>query len=153
MILIDGKKEAANLREELKKEVSQLKKKYKGKVNFVFKHFPLPFHKQADQAAVASMCVHEQNAERFWKMHDAMFADQSKLAEADLIATAKKLGSDEAKFTECLKANKYLTKVKNDMAEGKDLGIDSTPTFFVNGMIVNGAQPIEVFSELIDAEL
>ena len=133
--------------------VEKLKKKYSGKVKFVFKHFPLPFHKQAEKAAVASMCVHEQNATRFWKMHDAMFADQSKLAESDLIATAKKLGSDEKKFTECLKTNKYLGKVKSDFAEGKELGIDSTPTFYVNGIIVNGAQPIEVFSELIDAEL
>lgn len=133
--------------------VNALKKKYKGKVKFVFKHFPLPFHKQAEKAAVAAECVSEQKAENFWKMHDSMFADQSKLSETDLAATAKKLGADEKKFTECLSTNKYLTKVKKDLAEGKELGIDSTPTFFVNGKIVNGAQPIEVFSELIDEEL
>jgi protein-disulfide isomerase len=133
--------------------VNALKKKYKGKVKFVFKNFPLPFHKQAEKAAVAAECVNEQGSDKFWKMHDAMFADQSKLAEADLIATAKKIGADEKKFTECLKTNKYLTKVKKDFAEGKELGIDSTPTFYVNGKIVNGAQPIEVFSELIEEEL
>jgi len=133
--------------------VNELKKKYKGKVKFVFKHFPLPFHKQAEKAAVAAECVHEQDAAKFWKMHDAMFADQAKLSEKDLIATAKKLGADEKKMSECLKTNKHLAKVKKDFAEGKELGIDSTPTFYVNGKIVNGAQPIEVFSELIEEEL
>lgn len=133
--------------------VSALKKKYNNKVKFVFKHFPLPFHKQAELAANASMCINEQSGDKFWKMHDAMFADQSKLAEVDLIATAKTLGADEAKFTECLKSQKFANYVKADMEEGKKLGIDSTPTFYVNGKLLSGAQPIEVFSELIDEEL
>ena len=67
--------------------------------------------------------------------------------------TAKKIGLNSDVFEKCLNENKYLSQVKADIEEGKKIGVKSTPTFFVNGQLVSGAQPIEVFSEIIDEEL
>ncbi|MFT6070096.1 MAG: protein-disulfide isomerase [Bacteriovoracaceae bacterium] len=133
--------------------VNELKKKYGNKIKVAFKNYPLPFHNHAQKAAEAGLCVAEQNKAKFWEMHDAMFADQAGLAEEALKTKVGKLGLDVSKFTKCLSSGKFAEKVKADMEEGKKVGVKSTPTFFVNGMMINGAHPVEVFSELIDAEL
>lgn len=133
--------------------VAEIEKKYGNKVKVVFKNFPLPFHSQARVAAEAALCANEQGSKLFWKMHDAMFADQSKLDKDNLLLTAKKIGVKEADFKTCLEATKYKAVIDTDMAEGQKLGIKSTPTFFINGKLVSGAQPVEVFSEVIDEEL
>ncbi len=133
--------------------VQELKKKYKGKIRIAFKQFPLNFHNHAQKAAEASLCAFDQSADFFWKLHDKMFADQSKLDIPDLVASAKSLGLNETAFTQCLESGKFAAKVAADMEEGKKLGVKSTPTFFVNGKLVNGAQELSVFSELIDADL
>jgi hypothetical protein len=65
----------------------------------------------------------------------------------------KKIGLKMDVFEKCLSENKYLPQVKADMEEGRKINVKSTPTFFVNGQLVNGAQPLEVFSELIDEAL
>lgn len=133
--------------------LSAIEKKYGNKVKIAFKHYPLPFHAQARIAAEASMCANEQNTKLFWKMHDAMFADQSKLDKDNLIATAKKIGAKEADFKTCLESGKFKAKIDANVAEGAAIGIKSTPTFFINGKLISGAQPLEVFSEVIDADL
>ena len=134
--------------------VHDLKKKYGKKINVVFKNFPLDFHRQAKTAAVAGLCANEQNTDYFWKLHDHMFENQNKLKPEEIEAAASKIsGLDSSRFSKCLKDKKYLAQVENDINSGKDVGVKSTPTFFVNGKIINGAQPIEVFSELIDKEL
>ncbi len=133
--------------------LSALEKKYGNKIKIAFKHYPLPFHAQARIAAEASMCANEQDSKLFWKMHDAMFADQSKLDKDNLIATAKKAGVKEAEFKACLESGKYKAKVDADVAQGGTLGIKSTPTFFINGKLISGAQPLEVFTEVIDGDL
>lgn len=133
--------------------IAEIEKKYGNKVKVAFKNFPLPFHSQARLAAEAAQCANEQGMKNFWKMHDAMFADQSKLDKDNLLATAKKIGVKEAEFKTCLEAQKYKAVIDTDMAEGQKLGIKSTPTFFINGKLVSGAQPIEVFAEIIDEEL
>ncbi|ATH08597.1 hypothetical protein BIY24_11765 [Halobacteriovorax marinus] len=133
--------------------INDLKKKYGNKIKVVFKNFPLPFHNHAKKAAEAALCVHEQDKAKFWQMHDAMFADQTKLDRQGLVNSAKSLKIDEAKFTQCLDSGKYTAKVEATMEEGKNVGVKSTPTFFVNGKMINGAHPVETFSELIDQEL
>jgi protein-disulfide isomerase len=133
--------------------MEELKKKYGNKIKVAFKNFPLPFHNHAKKAAEAALCAHEQKKSHFWKMHDKMFADQSGLSKDGLIAKAVSIGLDKKKFTECLESEKFHKAVDADIEEGKKVGVKSTPTFFVNGKMVNGAQPIEVFSELIDEEL
>lgn len=133
--------------------ISQLKKKYGNKIQVAFKNFPLPFHNHAKLASVAAMCANEQGSNHFWKMHDKMFADQTKLAKADLVISAKALGLKMDTFSKCLDSSKFNAIIEKDIEAGKKIGVKSTPTFFVNGMMINGAVPVEQFSELIDAEL
>lgn len=133
--------------------ITELKKKYGKKIAIVFKQYPLPFHSQAKQAANAALCANEQNSKYFWSMHDKMFADQTKLSKEDLKKTAAGLGLNQEAFSKCLDGDKFFAKIDAEIQEGKDLGIKSTPTFFVNGMLVQGAQPLDVFSEIIDEEL
>jgi len=134
--------------------LKKIKQKYGNKVKVSFKQFPLPFHNHAEQAAVASLCANEQSSELFWKMHDEMFANQETALDPEgLKKTAKKIGAKTDVFEKCLSENKYLAQVKADMEEGKKIGVKSTPTFFVNGQLVSGAQPVEIFAEIIDEEL
>lgn len=133
--------------------IGEIKKKYGNKVRVAFKNFPLPFHNQAEGASVAGLCAGEQSAELFWKMHDEMFAHQDQLDIENLKKAAKKIGAKSEQFDQCLASNKYLNQVKADIEQGKQYKVKSTPTFFVNGQMINGAQPIEVFSEIIDEEL
>ncbi len=133
--------------------IDGITKKYGNKVKIAFKNFPLPFHKQAKQAAIAGLCAQEQGDDKFWKLHDKMFSDQTKLDKDSLKSSAKSLGLDSEKFNKCLDENKHDAKVESDIESGKKVGVKSTPTFFVNGKLISGAQPLEVFSEIIDEEL
>ena len=133
--------------------ITGLKKKYGNKIQVAFKNFPLPFHNQAKGAAVAGLCAQEQSNDLFWKMHDGMFAAQDQLDIDSLKKLDKKISAKADQFDQCLTSNKYLARVEAEMEEGKKINVKSTPTFFVNGQMINGAQPIEVFSELIDEEL
>ena len=133
--------------------IKQIKKKYGDKVKVVFKNFPLPFHKHAQVAAEASLCANEQGQKLFWKLHDHMFENQNLLKKEDLINSAGKLGLKKGPFQKCLEAGRYTAQVKADMEDGKAVGVKSTPTFFVNGKMVTGAQPIKVFTDLTDEDL
>jgi protein-disulfide isomerase len=133
--------------------LKKIKDKYGKKVKVAFKNFPLPFHNHAEQAAVGSLCANEQGADLFWKMHDEMFANQESLDPVGLKKLASTIGIKGDVFEKCLAENKYLAQVKADIEEGKKIGVKSTPTFFVNGQLISGAQPLEVFSEIIDEEL
>ncbi len=135
------------------KIMEDLKKKYGNKIRIAFKQFPLPFHQQARGAASASLCANEQDPKLFWKLHDFMFANQNELSVENLKKQAKTLGLNETKFNECLDKDKFAAQIDQDMLDGQNASVKSTPTFFVNGMMVNGAHPVEVFSEMIDEEL
>ena len=131
--------------------LKQVREKYGDKVRLVYLDFPLGIHDHAIDAASAGRCAGEQG--KFWQFHDAMFADQSKLAPADLKADAKKLGLDTAKFNDCFDKGKYKSGIETDMAEGRELGVDGPPAFFINGRPLTGAQPFEKFQTTIDEEL
>lgn len=133
--------------------LDEVKKKYKNDVAIVFKHYPLPFHTQARIASNAALCAKSLNEGAFWKMYDYMFANQAKLAVSDLKDQAKKIGLDAVKFAECVDGNKFDQQVQSDIDQGNTIGVKSTPVIFVNGVMVMGAQGIEVFSEIIDEEL
>ncbi len=133
--------------------VSQIKKKYGGKVKLAFKQFPLPMHQQARPAAEASMCVNDQGSDKFWKFHDLAFKNQEKLDKASLDKYAKESGADLKKFNECIDSKKFSDYIQKDIEYGEKIGVKSTPTFFVNGQILSGALPIESFSEVIDEEM
>lgn len=126
--------------------------KYKDKVAVYFRHFPLEsIHPQAFKASEASLCAQDQG--KFWAYHNLLFDNQSALNEKDLIKYADALKLDSAKFQECLKSGVKAAIVKKDMEEGIKAGVNSTPTFFINGFAVRGAQPLETFAEIIEEQL
>jgi protein-disulfide isomerase len=132
--------------------LKQLRSKYGDKVRVVWKDFPLTqIHPQAFLAAQAGNCAREQG--KFWEYHDKLFGNQSALQVDALKRYAADVGLDTAKFNQCLDTSKYEARVQDALGNGGRLGISSTPTVFVNGRMISGAQPIEVFQSVIDDEL
>ncbi len=133
----------------------QLKKEYidTGKVRYVFKDFPLSFHEQAMPAAMAAECAGEQG--KYWEMHDKLFGERDKWNENPNVNDvmkqfAKELGLDEKQFNACFDSEKYKDEILADQQEGMAAGVQGTPAFFINGQFLSGAQPYEVFKQIID---
>jgi len=131
---------------------SRLKTDYAGKVRFVYRDFPLfNIHPEAGPAAEAAECARDQN--KYFEFHDLLFSDQSNLGQATYEKYAGQLGLDMTKFKDCLTTGKYKAEISSDYEFASNLGVSSTPTFFINGIPLVGAQPYEVFKQLIDREL
>lgn len=133
--------------------VKQIHQNYGDKVKIVFRHFPLDFHLEAKPAAIASMCAQDQG--KFWQLHDKFFENQQELGTESYKKWAKEVGVDSAKFETCL-ADADGSKAKllaTDQKAAEAVGINSTPTFFVNGKRLAGALPFDQFKSLIDQEL
>jgi len=125
-----------------------------GKVKFVYRDFPLSFHQYAQKAAEAAECADEQ--EKFWEYHDVLFQKQSEWSStgvAKFKEYATTLGLNTSKFNECLDSGKYSDEVQKDFKDGSSYGVSGTPTFYVNGIEVVGAQPYTAFQQIIDQEL
>jgi protein-disulfide isomerase len=131
--------------------VNRVRETYGAKVRFVFRHFPLDFHAQAEKAGEAAACAGDQG--RFWEMHDLLWANTAKLQVADLKAHAATLGLDVAAFGQCLDSGRHGGLVARDAEAGQGYGVSGTPAFFVNGRPLVGAQPFEAFAQVIDDEL
>ncbi|HEY3447673.1 MAG TPA: thioredoxin domain-containing protein [Myxococcales bacterium] len=133
------------------KTVGQIKEQYGDQVRLVFKQHPLPFH---DKAALAAQAAAEANAQgNFWGFHDRLFANQKALAREDLESAAQATGLDMARFRSALDSGVHQAHVQQDTAQAGSLGATGTPAFFINGRLLSGAQPIEVFKQAIDEEL
>jgi protein-disulfide isomerase len=135
--------------------IKQLKEKYgPDKIRIVWKHQPLPFHKNARGAHEAAATVMGlAGSDAFWKFHDSAFANQQGLNDENYEKWAKEAGVDVAKFKAAYGAKKYAAKVDEDMAVAKKVGATGTPAFRINGVTLSGAQPVEKFVEVIDAQL
>ncbi len=131
--------------------LNDIEKQYEGKVRVAFKHQPLPFHDKAKGAAAASMAANEQG--KFWEMHDKLFANQGALDRPSLDKYASEIGLDMGKFRAAMDSNKFEAQITKDSNEGSQIGANGTPTFFINGRQLVGAQPIEAFKAIIDDEL
>ncbi|MBF0213760.1 MAG: DsbA family protein [Magnetococcales bacterium] len=131
--------------------LKKVQEAYGDKVRMVFRHYPLPFHTKAPKASEAAQCAADQG--KFWPMHDLLFEDKTNLDLPDLKKAAKSVGLDQAAFDKCLESGKHGTRVTADLTDGKKLGVTGTPTFFINGVRVVGAQPFEKFKSVIDEEL
>jgi protein-disulfide isomerase len=131
--------------------VDQVLKAYPNQVRLVFRHFPLDFHQQAPKASEAALCAQDQG--KFWEMHDKLFANQKALEVPALKGYAKELGLDSGKFDKCLDSGEKAATVQADLAEGKKVGVNGTPAFFINGILLSGAQPFDEFKSVIDSEL
>jgi protein-disulfide isomerase len=122
------------------------------KIRFVWKDFPLTqIHPQAFKAGEAAHCAGDQG--KYWELHDVLFNKQSELQVDDLKRHALELGLNADAFNQCLDSSKYGERVRDGLAEGEQLGVNSTPTVFINGRRLSGAQPYEVFAAVIDEEL
>jgi protein-disulfide isomerase len=131
--------------------LEQVLKEYPKDVRIAWKNLPLPFHQNAMPAAEAAMAANEQG--KFWEMHDLMFKNQQKLAKEDLEGYAKQLGLDMAKWNASIESHKYKKDIEADTQAGNKIGARGTPTMFVNGKVLVGAQPIDEFKKRIDAEI
>ena len=115
-----------------------------------FRDFPLSFHPKAKPAALAVRCAAEQG--KFWEYHGKLYAKQE-LAPEQLLAYAKDLKLDTAKFESCQKSDKAKADVEKDMDAGSEVGVTGTPAFFINGKMLSGALPFDAFKTIIDKEL
>lgn len=120
-----------------------------GKAKLIFRHYPLPFHSSAQVAAEATECANEVG--KFWELHDKIFENQGSMNKENIISWAKEVGVTDIET--CLDSGKYTDEVSNDMMEGQQAGVSGTPSFFINGKMIVGAQPFQAFAQLIDAEL
>ena len=130
--------------------IKQVLSDYKEQVRWEFKHLPLDIHAEAFAAAKASICAGEQAS--FWNMHDALFKSNELSAET-LKLTAGKLGLNVDRFVECISAERTQNSVRQDLIEARRLGINSTPTFLINGKLLRGAVNLETFKTSIEREL
>ena len=124
---------------------------YPGKIKLVYRHLPLTsIHPDAFPAAEAALCAGDQNA--YWPFHEKLFSTTS-LGTDLYLQYAKELGLDMTAFETCITERKFQEAVQADMDFALNLGATSTPTFFVNGLAVVGAQPLSIFQQIIDKEL
>jgi protein-disulfide isomerase len=111
--------------------LEKIYKKHGKKMRFVFKHFPLESHPNAKLAAQAAYAAQLQD--QFWKMHKVLFEKQDRLTEPDLIAYAQEMGLDVDRFKKDMASDESKQRVEQEKAHGETLGVDATPTIFING--------------------
>ncbi|USN45877.1 MAG: DsbA family protein [Candidatus Woesearchaeota archaeon] len=122
-----------------------------GKVKFVYRDLPLGFHENAQKAAEASLCAHEQG--KFWEYARVLYEHQSALSVPNLKSYAADLGLEVDTFTTCLDSGSYAATVAESAQAAAAAGISGTPGFVINGKVVSGAQPYEKFAQAIEAAL
>ena len=126
-------------------------REYDGRVKLVFKDLPLPMHTLARPAHAAARCAGA--AGKYWAYHDALFEAQPAFQRDNLIRYAVEVGLDRDAFVQCLDGRRFESAVEADVAEARAMGVSGTPTFFINGVRLVGAQPIEAFRAAIDDAL
>lgn len=131
-----------------------------GKLRIVFRDYPLAFHRNAAKAAEAAECAGDQGL--FWEMHDLLFANPKKLAPENLTQYAEQLGLYMPDFTFCMESGKNGPEVAHDLQDGKNAGVNSTPSFFIGvsgqgdkikGTYIKGAKPFGAFKKAIEQAL
>jgi protein-disulfide isomerase len=131
---------------------TQLVENYGDQIRLVYRDFPLTsIHGNATPAAAAANCAAEQNA--YWEFHGKLFSNEYRLSKSTYEQYASDLSLDLEAFVECIDSGRHNDEVQADFEYASNLGVRSTPTFFVNGIPLVGAQPFEVFKDLIDKEL
>jgi protein-disulfide isomerase len=135
-----------------------IKKEYvdTGKIRFAYINFPLPMHKNAWPAAEAAMCAATQD--KFWPMHDSLFASQDRWAgaanpEPVLDSIAVSVGVTPGPFTQCVTQHQMRALIQADIDRATQSGVNSTPSFLIGGKMIEGAKPTDVFRSAIDEEL
>lgn len=121
-------------------------------MKLVWKDFPLTsIHPQAAKASEAAHCAGDQG--KYWEYHDVLFENQKALQPEQLKQYAATLRLNQPAFDQCLDSGKHAARVQAGLQEATTLGLSSTPSIFINGRLVTGAQPFEAFQAIIDEEL
>jgi protein-disulfide isomerase len=132
--------------------LDQIEQTYGERIRMVYRQFPLTdIHPRAQKAAEASLCANDQG--EFWPMHDALFAEPIELEVASLKFKAAELGLDTAAFNQCLDSGMHAARVRDDLKAGMAAGVTGTPTIYINGRPVSGAQDFAAYAAIIDDEL
>lgn len=131
--------------------VKEVVKFYGDKIVFYYRHFPLPQHKLSKDAALASEAAGLQG--KFWEMADLIFENQSSLTNTSFNEFAKLLGLDMAKFESDVRSEDTKKRVEEDLSDAKILGVNSTPTFYINGEKIEGGLTFEDWKKVIDKKL
>lgn len=132
--------------------LQEIEAEYPGKIRRVFKDFPLASHPEAFKASEAARCAGDQG--RYWDFYTTLFENQRNGLEVDdLVRYAGEQNLDVEAFSTCLDASTHAASVQSAFDEGQSYGVAATPTFFINGRELAGAQPFETFRRVIDEEL
>ena len=135
----------------------EVMKAYEGKVKLVYMNYPLPFHKWAEPAGIATTCAFQQDPAAFWKLYDFYFQNQQQMTPENVkeksLEQLKGTKVDVAKWTDCFDNKKVADVIKADVAQGQSVGVTGTPAFIINGRKISGAQPAANFKAIIDDEL
>ncbi len=134
-----------------------------GKVRYILREYPLTsIHPRAAKASEAALCAGEQSNDKYWEMHEKLFANQKKLSDIDIAGYADEIGLAKPAFQTCFESGKYADKVKLDLQEGAKAGIRGTPSFLLGltdpsnpdkltaTKYLRGAQPYASFQKAID---
>jgi len=134
--------------------VEDLLLRYAGKIRLVYKSFPLPMHPWAMKAAIGADCAYEQNHTAFWYFYDHLFQEQGAITPDNVVSKlkdyAKATKLNMGRFTTCLDKEQTKPMVERDIKEANSIGVGATPTFVINGRIIQGAQPEDVFVQAIN---
>src|SRR5215204_5016248 len=131
--------------------IGQVLSRYGDRVRLIWRDYPIDnLHPQSRKAHEAARCASDQG--KFWPYHKALFAGSPKPPD-QLAAVAQETALDMASFNQCVASGKHQAAVQKDVEEGKRLDVNGTPTFFINGRVFSGAQPLEAFVRVIDDEL
>lgn len=131
--------------------LERIREEYGDKVRIVWKDFPLSNHGRARPAALAAHCAGEQG--RYWQMSSRLLSAQQAMTDADIAGHARSIGLDVERFHECVASDLHQAGIQADIELGRSLGVQVTPTFFINGVLLSGAQSYDRFASLIDREL
>jgi protein-disulfide isomerase len=136
--------------QQIQPALDRLEADFKGKLAFAYKDVPLPMHPHAQKAAEAAHCAAVQG--KYWEYHDLLYKTK-KLEIVDLKENARTLQLDTGAFDKCLASGEQSENVKAQLTEGQSLGLQGTPTFFINGRVFSGVLSYEQLSAIVTEEL
>ncbi|TGL59580.1 DsbA family protein [Leptospira sarikeiensis] len=129
-----------------------LREQYKDKIKWVFRDFPMDFHRNAMFAHIAANCSIPQG--KYWQYNSLLFQNGRKLEKQNVINLARQVGLEMNSFNQCIaQEEKIKSEIESDMQAGQSYGVNGTPAFFINGILVEGNMPIQNFTKIIDEEL
>ena len=131
--------------------VNEVLAKYPKSVRFIFKQFPLSQHSQAEMAAEATLSAQAQG--KFWQMHDKLYANFRQINRQNVMLWGGQLGLNVDQLKADLDSRRYASRVAMESKQGDQLGVEGTPTFFINGKRLNAAFDLNTVGPLIEGEL